>query len=395
MLAVAVAMVCLGSTPALESLVERVVEGARFDTLEAPVGLWVYEEGDAGLALHVSAMLQRRLAQARLAPTLVDARDGIEADRTARAQRLRALVRVTVSQDNSGLRARGDIVSTWTNFWSGANQAEASAALSTFDLRVQDAALATLTRPWSLSPWLQFLTPPLALANLGSGKLAVAFRDEVKTYAWGAERPVAWLTLMPVPENATPARDPVARFEPLDGGFRLWNSTLANAARIDLGQTPSVAVDSTVDAGAPGSPIAGRNAFAPDALREAPWTNSSTACGARLDVYEAGAAVVTFGGAKSRIVAGAGSMVWEGAGQRCWLLTTSPKVAGASDELRIFAVDHGTVAPQPLTTLLLSEGAALVTAAGDFDGDGVVEVAVGVERSDRSGAVWLLRAGAP
>lgn len=398
MLAVALAALSLNlaSAPALEDLADKTAASARLDTLEAPLGLWVTSADTAGLGLPFSAMMQRRLAQAQKAPVRIEANDGLGAEAESRAQRLRALVRVTVTVDSRGLYARGDVVSTWSNFWSGASRQGPAPILSTLNVFVPHAPAPKPYRPWALAPWLELPSVPLALASRAHGgvtQLAVAFSDSVATYVWGAARASASSPLAPLRGVVVPTRDPVARFEDIDGGLRLWASTLERAGRIPAGDNLSIDIDTTVDAGFPGSPVPGRNAFLADALRDAPWTNTSTACGHRLDVYATGIAALTVAGGTTRFSAGAGSLVWETADHACWLLSTLAKVAEADDELRIWAVDHGTVAPQPAATLFVPSGAVLSTAAGDFDGDGALDIAVGLERPNRAGAVWLLRGG--
>jgi len=95
--------------------VTRVVAAAGFD---GPIGVYV-EGAPAPISRATASLVISALAQKQLGPVAVTARDATDAERLAREQGLRSLVRLTLALESPKLVVRGDALSTWVNFWSG------------------------------------------------------------------------------------------------------------------------------------------------------------------------------------------------------------------------------------------------------------------------------------
>ncbi len=129
MILAAVAMVLLGaSSPespgkredvALGRLAQKVATLAQEQAPEAPVGVWVRADvPEAARAL--TTLLSAELAERKLGPVPIEAPSAQAAEKAAREAGARALVRLDLTLESGLLRARGDLLGTWVNFWSGA-----------------------------------------------------------------------------------------------------------------------------------------------------------------------------------------------------------------------------------------------------------------------------------
>jgi hypothetical protein len=104
---------------AVEQLAEQVAAQAVDAGAQSPVGVFARGES-AELAFAFVTLLSSSLAARGLAPVPVDAADPVRAEAAARAGGHRSLLRVQLGLEGGLLHARGDLLGTWVNFWSGA-----------------------------------------------------------------------------------------------------------------------------------------------------------------------------------------------------------------------------------------------------------------------------------
>ena len=155
--------------------VSRSVSEAGF---EGPIGVYV-EGSPAPASRAVGSMVMASLAARRLAPVPVTARDATEAERFAREQGLRSLVRLTVSLEPPKLVVRGDALNTWVNFWSGSAPTctgPAAAVVSMVDADLEALTLVGASAPTSTRP-LELNLGVLAKLTAVPAALAIADLD--------------------------------------------------------------------------------------------------------------------------------------------------------------------------------------------------------------------------
>jgi len=91
---------------------------AQLSDAEPPLAVYVVA-GSAELARSFATLLISELAARNLAPLAISAPSAEAAEAGARSRGARSLVRLQVALSNGVLQARGDLISTWVNFWSG------------------------------------------------------------------------------------------------------------------------------------------------------------------------------------------------------------------------------------------------------------------------------------
>lgn len=192
------------SEPAFPSLVRlsrEVAEQVVAQRPEPPVALQV-RATPPDLARGAATQLAAELARAKLAP-LVLTGAGAEpdaAEAAARAAGARSLLRLTVSVEKGQLQAKGDLLGTWVNFWSGKSPTRPAhpAALLDAATEADPALLALAEGPTALGaapgplklqllPFARLSAVPAAVAvgeldGDGSREVAVLTDDEVLVY---------------------------------------------------------------------------------------------------------------------------------------------------------------------------------------------------------------------
>jgi hypothetical protein len=105
--------------PALNELAGALGDQISRGSPEGPVG--IYSTADSPeLARAFATLVASELAKRRLAPIALQAASLDEAETAARRSGARALARLSLTVEGGVLRARGDLLGTWVNFWSGA-----------------------------------------------------------------------------------------------------------------------------------------------------------------------------------------------------------------------------------------------------------------------------------
>ncbi|WP_342375131.1 VCBS repeat-containing protein [Myxococcus stipitatus] len=426
------------SAPAVQRLSQALATSVRALPAEAPVALYL-SGGSAELRRAVGSVLAGRLAAVGLAPTLVDAPSAEAAEGVARAQGARTLVRLTLDVEAGALRARGDALGTWVNFWSGrapTRPARPSGALvESVDADAEVLALAALgvpsTPPVSpggptrsirlLGATLVRLEQPvaaLAAGDLdGDGRDEIAVMTEADVSVFGAEgRLLARRELSALPFSSTPTREPFGALAVLPGPPRLaaWSSRRAQGEVLVLDKgRGTLRPVGTLD-GAPvgaverGSFVPGQTSFQAEVrfadgkaqALPAPFSTASLAPPRMLFVHpDATASLYARPGVPpTRLVGlGTGSALGDLDGDGTpELLTTSALLQPSPDVLRVHSLRaEDPVAHEPLWQGSLPPGRALFVVVADLDGDERREVVVGMWKPDGTGELFLLRQGAP
>jgi hypothetical protein len=103
---------------AMERLAALVAHQILEQKAESPVGIYVRGES-AELSRAFATLLSAELARQNLPPVAVEALGPVDAEKTARSAGTRSLARLTLTLEGGTLAARGDLLGTWVNFWSG------------------------------------------------------------------------------------------------------------------------------------------------------------------------------------------------------------------------------------------------------------------------------------
>jgi len=404
-----------------------------------PVAVWVRADApDAARAL--ATLVASELATRGLGPFAVEAETPAAAELIARERGARSLLRIGVSLEHGLLRARGDLVGTWVNFWSGAAATRPAQPAAAIEASVEaDAhALALLTRPATReggSTELRLVAATFAklprwTAALTAGDLDGDGRDEVialtddELLAFSPDgRLLARRAHRSLPNALSPSREPFGAVQVLPspariaylsaqrargeqvaldphGGFRVLD-TMENAP---VGRTAGASIWARL--------VPGQNQFAetlrstdPDSgelkLPGRPVTLStfSGPSGAELlAVFPSGRGILQRGlfaktpplsleglGAASALVDVDGDGTSE-------LVTTEPVFAPSPERVRVLA-SPGDGALDLRTSNELPRGRALQVVGADLDGDGTQEVIVAVWLPDGTGELLILRRG--
>ncbi|ATB41559.1 FG-GAP repeat protein [Cystobacter fuscus] len=422
---------------ALERLALTVAKDVGEARPEAPVALFL-----SGAAPELrrawGTLLAARLAERGLAPFVLDAPSAEAAEPLARERGARALVRLSLNLEAGKLHARGDVVGTWVNFWSGRTPsrppAPAAALVHAVEADAAVLALAAVAPPPAPPPAtgtprpLRFVgasfahlsTPPAALAagDLdGDGRDEIVVLTERAVQVFAADgRLVAERSLEVLPPSTAATREPFGSVAVLSGPPRIaaFSTRFAHGTVLALeqGTLRFVSRLEAVPLGpeARGAFVPGQTAFAPEVrlgpgeqrLEHVParFTSFSSFGSQVLLVHPDGsgsfyaqpsAAPVSLSGL------GAGTMLGDVDGDGVpELLTTSPELQPTPDVLRVFPTKGGlSLSREPLWQGPLPAGRALLGVTANLDGDSFREVLVGLTRPDGSGELFLLRQGAP
>jgi hypothetical protein len=213
--------------PAVEKLAARVAQDIVAHRVEPPVAILV-RSGAADLARAFTTVIAARLADRKLAPVPLQAPESSAGETEARVAGARSLVRLTVSLDGGLLRASGDVLGTWVNFWSGSISTRPPSPAAALDASVEaDAQALALAAAPSRPPTgpspdgeLRLLSAVFArlprwTAALAAGDLDGDGRDEVvaltdeEILAFSPEgRLLARRELRALPWSPSPSREP-------------------------------------------------------------------------------------------------------------------------------------------------------------------------------------------
>ena len=104
--------------PSVARLAQLVAEDVRAFKPEPPVALHL-NGASPELRRAVGTLLAAQLSALELGPLVLEAPSPEAAETLAREQGARTLVRLTISVSGGELRASGDALGTWVNFWAG------------------------------------------------------------------------------------------------------------------------------------------------------------------------------------------------------------------------------------------------------------------------------------
>ncbi len=420
-----VALILAVSSPAPGSALERLALDVSRSVgqagFEGPIGVYV-EGSPAPASRAFASLVMASLSSQKLAPVPVTARDATEAERIAREQGLRSLVRLTVSLEPPKLVVRGDALGTWVNFWSGSTPTRtgpAAAVVSSVDADLEALTLAgapASTRPLELNlgvlARLTALPAALVIADLDGDRRAEVIAlvsDAVIT--WGSDGKLRHRVELTAPMSSRPTREPFGLLSVSNGKLIAWSSRRERAESFSwqqgwrstgVAEAPTLGpVTFTLRPGftsfAKELTWAGKALSWPEPVQQ--WSSFNALA---LSVSPTGTAAIARGQAPVTLLNGVGSgstladLDGDGSPE---VVATSARSTGEVDEVRVVALGAfesaqargGNLNEAAVAWQKKIDGRAIVAASGDLDGDGVDEVVLGTWSNEGTGELLVLR----
>ncbi|MCC6332564.1 MAG: VCBS repeat-containing protein [Myxococcales bacterium] len=408
--------------PTLDRLATEVSAAVSAKGFEPPLGVYV-EGSPAPLQRAWGSLLASRLAAARLAPVVIDAKDATDAERLARERGVRSLVRLTLGLADTRLTVRGDALSTWVNFWSGAAPTRSGPALAIAAAAEADAqALALADRPPQPVAGAPLALSVTTLARLPQGAAALTLGDldgdkraEVlvlsgeQVLAIDALGRVTWRAELSQPPAARPCREAFGVAALHGGKVVAWSAKRERPEVFSPTGRPLGPGDGLVQDGVSLKPDPGFNRFqsavtwaGKPLTFPAPPQAVSVFGAVALVVFPDGTASLARGVTPTARLNGVGSgsaLADFDADGTPEVLVTSARTGGAVDEARVLSLSEaealaarsGLVAEGSALWQQPLAGRAVVAAGGDLDGDGADEVVLGTWMSDGTGELVVIR----
>ena len=407
------------ASPSVDRLAKTVVDQATRIPLEPPVAIQV-DAPTPALARAVASLISAELSRRKLSPVVLEA-NAVTAEKLAREKDLRTLLRVSVTAENARLAARGDVLSTWVNFWAGASATRsgpATAISAIVDADVQAMTLAAAAAPASPSAPLKLalgvlaklpaVPAAIAVGDLDGDKraeVAVLMDDELLVLS-AEGKPVARYDLRSLPPSTRPTREPFGGISILNARLTYISGRRAHGETLALqgGTLKPVAVaDEVALDGLTVRLVPGLNAFAAEAVwfgkpltLPALLTATSTRGGVTLFLFSNGTGSVTRGTPPGNTFFPASSaavLADLDGDQTPELVTTSSRFLADADEVRVVPAERADATP--VFSSPTPRGRVLAIAAGDLDGDGTEEVVLGSWLADGTGELLVARKVAP
>lgn len=424
----------------MQKLAASVAAEAAGNKAEAPVALHVRSESPE-LSEAFSTLLCAELARVRLPCVALEKISVRDAEATARDRGARSLLRMSLTIEHGLMHARGDLLGTWVNFWSGQTPTRPASPAASIERSVDaDAfALALLSAPLQSAP-SQTVTPdsvqlsaiPFArvsawTAAIASGdldgdrKAEVVVLTEEELVVYSSEGKVlARRELRSLPLSLTPSREPFGFVSvlPAPNRIRYISSRRARGETLTLERgalkpTPASGDVEILHAGRTvitaeqqvgtntATVLATFSGETAVALQGGPFTTVSafalpTAGAYVLAVSPDGAGVLSSGpGQEVRLagVASASALVDLDGDGLPELVSTLNEHNPTPDELRVFPLPQ-TSSPdalEPTTRVSIPRGRVLQLAGGDIDGDGSQEIIVASWLQDGTTELQLFR----
>jgi len=428
--------------PSVARLAQLVAEDVRAFKPEPPVALHL-NGASPELRRAVGTLLAAQLSALELGPLVLEAPSPEAAETLAREQGARTLVRLTISVSGGELRASGDALGTWVNFWAGRTPsrppAPAAAVVRSVEADAGALALAAVQPQQLMSsgPLPTTMGGPRAVRLMGAalvrldsaptglaagdldgdGKDEVAVLTERAVSVYGGDgQLLARREFEGLPLNPTPPREPfgMVSIVPQPARLAAWSTRYSHGEVLLLdrakGTLRSIGPLDTAPIGAfeRATFTPGQTNFTPEVrLGEgrllsapAPFTSASIVPPRMLFVHPDGSGSLypRPTTAPVRIQGlGAGSALGDLDGDGTpELITTAPQLFPAPEVVRVYALtgDDPTT-HSPLWQSTLPTGRALHVTTADLDQDKQREVLVGVWHADGTGEVFLMRQGAP
>lgn len=425
---------------ALQNLAAIVAHDAASSRSEAPVALHVRSESPE-LSEAFSTVLCAELSKKRLPCLALEKIPVRDAEPIARERGARSLLRLSLNIEHGLMHARGDLLGTWVNFWSGQTPTRPSSPAAAIERSVDaDAfALALLSAPLQNVPpqvlsadEVQLSATPFARVGAWTSAVAagdldgdrraevIAMTDD-ELFVFSFEgKLLARRDMKALPLSLTPTREPYGFVSVLPRPARIRYQSARHARGetlvLDKGALKVVPTarelellhaGQTVVTAQPQGGITAANISAtfageaPTLIAGGPFTTVSTfalpTAGAYvLAVNPDGAAVLTNGTLNDvRLLglASASALVDLDGDGSPELLSTLNEFNPPQDELRVFALPQSSSA-EPLqhsARLPVSRGRVLQLAAADVDGDGPQEVIAASWLPDGTTELQLVR----
>ncbi|MGQ0506217.1 MAG: VCBS repeat-containing protein, partial [Myxococcaceae bacterium] len=385
---------------ALERLSNKVAQEVRRSRPPSPIAIQA-RGASPELSRAFVTLLSAALTRGQHSVLPLDAPSFEAAENAAREEGARSLLRLTLSVDQGQLRARGDLLGTHVNFWSGKSATRPAVPAAAIALSTEVDALVTALGSVPVAPTegslklqtfarLPTRTAALAAGDLdedGKDEIAVLTDDELIVFS-SQGTVLARRSHAALPRAAAVSREPFGAIVLSPSKIAYLSGQRAKGEALKLERGSFAAATPIGELPPYGQLVPGQNTFNAAPRVVVPFsTLSFSPSGQELVVFPDGGARWSRPGAGVTLTGlGTASALFERDG-RVELATTSSAFAPEPDTLKILsAVDAPPRWERPLP-----EGRALQLVAADLDGDHRQELVVGIWLPDGSTELQVAR----